>query len=381
MDFTCVSPSRRVFGGEALRWRKARRERPPDITRRRNHDQEASIHPACADARAPLSFTAAFAQTAPVELTFWDMKWGGDTYIATAQKLTDQFNAEHPEIHVNYQSIVWDNYYQTFLTAVTGGAAPDVSTGAFPQAVQYAQMGEILDLTPILEKWKAENDPILKDFTSESMVTMESYDGLLAGLPWNSDPRQIWYNKKAFEEAGITALPTTWDEFLATCQADQGKDQLHPLHLRRRRPHGHPVRHRPFHHERHRLLATPRAPARSPRPKKAVECLSFLGDLVKNGYVPEGIAGYTGDNSNLLYLSGKAAMTWTSPLNNLSEYPGMAEITDALPPLKGPSARSRPELHLAQLRDGLLPDQASRRVPRLPRVVGQELRPSTLRAT
>ena len=92
-----------------------------------------------------VTVSSAFAETA--ELTFWDMKWGGDNYVATAQSMVDQFNAENPDIHVTYQSIVWDNYYQTFLTAVTGGAAPDVSTGAFPQAVQYAQMGEILDLT------------------------------------------------------------------------------------------------------------------------------------------------------------------------------------------------------------------------------------------
>lgn len=284
-----------------------------------------------------LSCTAAFAQTAPVELTFWDMKWGGDNYVATAQKLTDQFNQEHPDIHVNYQSIVWDNYYQTFLTAVTGGAAPDVSTGAFPQAVQYAQMGEILDLSPILNKWKTDNDPILKDFTSESMITMESYDGLLAGLPWNSDPRQIWYNKKAFEEAGITTLPTTWDEFLACCKQIKEKTDYIPF---------------TFGGGDH--MATQFAIALFTMngigfsnadgtgaftdTDKAVECLNFLGEMVKNGYVPEGIAGYTNDNSTLLYYSGKAAMVWNSPLNDISSYPEMDAVTDALPPLKGPSA-------------------------------------------
>ena len=284
-----------------------------------------------------LSCTAAFAQTTPVELTFWDMKWGGDTYIATAKKLTEQFNAENPGIHVNYQSIVWDNYYQTFLTAVTGGAAPDVSTGAFPQAVQYAQMGEILDLNPILEKWKAENDPILKDFTSESMVTMESYDGLLAGLPWNSDPRQIWYNEKAFEEAGITTLPTTWAEFEDCCKLIKEKTDYIPFsfgggdHMATQFAIG-------LFTMNGIGFSNPEGTGAFTETDKAVECLSFLGDLVKNGYMPEGIAGYTGDNSNLLYLSGKVAMTWTSPLNNLSEYPGMAEITDALPPLKGTSA-------------------------------------------
>ena len=63
-----------------------------------------------------------------VELVFWDMVWGGaDAYIPTAEKMVEQFNEEHPDIHVTYQSTAWQNFYQTFLTAVTSGVAPDVT--------------------------------------------------------------------------------------------------------------------------------------------------------------------------------------------------------------------------------------------------------------
>ena len=83
----------------------------------------------------------ATAETEKVELDFWDMKWGGVGYVDACTALVEEFNNSQDEIHVTYQSIGWDGYYQTFLTSVTGGSAPDVSSGAFPQAVQYAAMG------------------------------------------------------------------------------------------------------------------------------------------------------------------------------------------------------------------------------------------------
>ena len=63
------------------------------------------------------------------ELVFWDMMWGrSDSYPETVQALVDKFNSEHENIHVTAQILPWDNFYQQFLTAVTSGAAPDIST-------------------------------------------------------------------------------------------------------------------------------------------------------------------------------------------------------------------------------------------------------------
>lgn len=42
--------------------------------------------------------------------------------------------------------------------------------------------------------------------------------GTLKTLPYQPMVFAIMYNKAIFEEAGVTELPTTWDEFLATCE-------------------------------------------------------------------------------------------------------------------------------------------------------------------
>src|SRR5580658_3624968 len=64
-----------------------------------------------------------------IDLQFWDMIWGGPEYIDSGKALVAQFNQEHPDITVNYRSIPWSNWYQTFLTAIGSGTAPDLSTG------------------------------------------------------------------------------------------------------------------------------------------------------------------------------------------------------------------------------------------------------------
>ena len=82
----------------------------------------------------------------PVKLHFWDMLWGPAQYIDAAKGLVDEFNKTHPGIQVEYRSVPWNNWYQTFLTAIGSGTAPDLSTGAGYQAVQLYDQGAIRPL-------------------------------------------------------------------------------------------------------------------------------------------------------------------------------------------------------------------------------------------
>ncbi|MNM68455.1 Multiple sugar-binding protein precursor [compost metagenome] len=55
------------------------------------------------------------------------------------------------------------------------------------------------------------NDKItFKDF--------KAFDGKVYGITSGNSTSGIVYNKKAFADAGITAVPKTWDEFLAACE-------------------------------------------------------------------------------------------------------------------------------------------------------------------
>ena len=143
---------------------------------------------------------SAAALAEPVKLVFWDMIWGSaGVYDKAGEALVAEFNASQDEIEVEYQAVPWDNYYQVFLTAITSGAGPDVATAGSQTPMQFASMGEIQPLDALLEKWEAENDPILDDFLPGFLET-NLLDGHTIALPWNADTRVFTYRTDLFEE-------------------------------------------------------------------------------------------------------------------------------------------------------------------------------------
>lgn len=63
-------------------------------------------------------------------------------------------------------------------------------------------------LKPNLQPWGVEN--------------MSSVDGKMLGLPYWAGTKYLYYNDIDFEKAGITAPPTTWEEFEEQCKQLQG---------------------------------------------------------------------------------------------------------------------------------------------------------------
>src|SRR5262245_40966363 len=158
---------------------------------------------------------SANASAEPVQLHFWDMIWGPPEYIDAAKGLVDQFNKEHPDIQVEYRSVPWSNWYQTFVTAVGSGTAPDLSTGAGYQAVQLYDLGAIRPVDDLVDELKASGD--LDDFLPRTVDTLR-YDNRYVALPWGIDIR-VWYYRKDLLEAAGVKVPTTWEELRAAAKA------------------------------------------------------------------------------------------------------------------------------------------------------------------
>jgi multiple sugar transport system substrate-binding protein len=272
------------------------------------------------------------------EIVFWDMSWGpADTYPPAMQELVNQFNSVNTDnIHVTLQTVPWDNYYQVFLTAVTSKGAPDVSTGAFMQPVQYAEMGEGLSLDPIVEQWKKENNPILNDY-SEAVFNLHMYEGKHYGLPWVFDPRQIVYRTDYFEQAGITKLPANWAEFLETCA--KLKRTLPPDVFPFVFPGGGDFNGLQslitFLVQNNVGLTDANGQPDFTNPK-VTEALQFINALYINGYIPEGLPGYKQTDHEKIFLAGKAVM-YMSGMVDLRDFPEIDANAAVLPPMAGPS--------------------------------------------
>ena len=262
------------------------------------------------------------------------------TYPDAAKGIVDRFNAENGQgIHVTLQMTPWDNFYQTFLTAVTYGAAPDTSTGASTQPTQYAAMDEILDLSPIVEQWNSEGSAIPSQLPNNWQAAM-TYESTLTGIPWALDPRQITYRTDYFEAAGVTELPKTWEEFLAVCQKLKesnpdvvpfvfgGADQMSTQTIMY------------FLFQNGTGLTNENVEADFTNPK-VVETLDFLGQLYGNQYISEGTASYKSADAEKMYCSGTAAMWFGGPPAVLNDYPEIAEVSGIMEPLAGPSGTAQ----------------------------------------
>lgn len=293
------------------------------------------------EAAAETSPDATSVPAGNINITHWEMMNGpATTYPDAAQGIVDRFNAENDMgITVTLQMTPWDNFYQTFLTAVTSGAAPDTSTGASTQPTQYAAMDEILDLTPIVEQWNAEGSTIPAALPKDWQKIL-TYGDVLTGIPWALDPRQITYRTDYFEQAGITEMPTTWEAFLdASAKIKEFNPDLVPF-VFGGADHMSTQTMMFFLFQNNTGLTNENIEADFTN-TRVIETLDFFGKLYSNGYISEGAASYKEADAQKMYASGTAAMIFGGPPTFLNDYPEINESSSVMPPMAGPSGTAQ----------------------------------------
>jgi multiple sugar transport system substrate-binding protein len=147
-------------------------------------------------------------------ISLWICNWGNAEYESTLEKLAAQATAANIDgkgIQAKVTMISWDTFYNTFLTAVVAGEGPDIACQASTAPALYAEMGKTLDLMPILNKWKQENSPMYSE-VGQAAFDFETHNGQLIAIPFALDGAGLTYNRNVFQKAGITKLPTTFDE-------------------------------------------------------------------------------------------------------------------------------------------------------------------------
>ncbi|MFF2094142.1 ABC transporter substrate-binding protein [Paenibacillus sp. NPDC058174] len=266
----------------------------------------------------------------PVEINFWDMVWGPPSYVEEAQKLVEQFNSEHPTIKVTYQSTPWNNWYQTFTTAIAAGAPPDISTGAGYQAFQFTDNDAILPIDDVIEELRSEGK--LDDFVPGSVEALK-YNGHYVAFPWMIDIRVPFYRKDVFQEAGITELPKTWDELRADLKKINGNGK-YGLVLPGNDPNlGLQAL--------FSLMLNNGGGLFTPDKKvdllneRNVEAAQFLADIVSDGSVNPAMLGFNGDSGVKEFGAGRGGVFIHTP-SLPDSFPELADKIGVLEPLAGP---------------------------------------------
>ncbi len=154
--------------------------------------------------------SAAAGSGEPVEIEWWHIN-NNDPGLSLWQDVADEYMAAHPNVTIDIT--VYEN--EAFKTAV----APRMQAGDPPDLFQswgggglkeQVDAGLVQDITADVQPWIGD--------LNEAAVGMYQVDGKQYGIPFDLGMVGFWYNKALFEQAGITAPPATWEEFLEDVQ-------------------------------------------------------------------------------------------------------------------------------------------------------------------
>jgi multiple sugar transport system substrate-binding protein len=147
-------------------------------------------------------------------ITYW-------SWTPSAEAQVKAFTDEYPNVKVNYVNAGTGNdHYKKLQNAIKAGSgAPDVAQIEYQALPQFALPGSLVDLSTY------GLDSLESDYTPSTWAAVHVGDGLY-GLPQDSGPMAMFYNKDVFDKYHLT-VPKTWDEYIAVAkklhQADPTK--------------------------------------------------------------------------------------------------------------------------------------------------------------
>ncbi len=258
-----------------------------------------------------------------VTVAFWNGWTGADG--EQAQKMVDQFNSENPKIKVNMNVYQWADFFKKLPAAVRTGNGPniavmhidDIATNAAQQVIQ-----PISDIATALN---------LQESEYEAAVWQGGlYNDQRYGIPIDVHNLGLYYNKDLFEKAGLDPEkpPTTNDEYM------NALDKLKSAGIQ-----GHWVS--PFQFtggftfqsllwQYGGELFNQDNTEATWNSESGVKALTWLTDLIKNGYSPSNVAQ---DADYIALKNSQNAFNWNGiwQVNDATQLPKPKIGAAALP--------------------------------------------------
>ncbi|MGO3885825.1 MAG: ABC transporter substrate-binding protein, partial [Mycetocola sp.] len=134
------------------------------------------------------------------EITYW-------SWTPSAEDQAAAFMKKYPNVKVNVVNAGTNTEEYTKLqnTIKAGSGAPDVVQIEYYAMPQFALTDGLLDLAGY------GFGDLESDYTSSTWNSVD-FDGKIYGLPQDSGPMAMFYNKEVFDEYSLD-VPTTWDEY------------------------------------------------------------------------------------------------------------------------------------------------------------------------
>ncbi|SFB20652.1 MULTISPECIES: ABC transporter substrate-binding protein [unclassified Bacillus (in: firmicutes)] len=139
-------------------------------------------------------------------VNFWSF-WGSETRRPIIEKIIKDFNDSQDDIIVKHTFLPWGDIWTKNLASVAAGNPADVIINDINSVAQRAENEQVEDITKYI-------DPSFEKQFYPHLWDTVVYKNKTYAVPFNTDTRLLFYNKKAFKEAGLdpNKPPQTWDE-------------------------------------------------------------------------------------------------------------------------------------------------------------------------
>ena len=233
-------------------------------------------------------------------IKFWDMPWAAPAYNEAAKTVTEGFSGANSK--ASYQLIQWNNFYQTFSSAIASKTGPAVSTGGGFQAFQFEDQGQIAYADNVIDSMK--KNGMYDDFLPGLLEPFKSSKGYVA-IPWQLSMRVFWYRKSLLEKAGVEP-PKDWASIL---EAGKALKKIGVFGFGTGSGSGNNF----GNHAMIQMMANNGGGVFTKDGQldvmndRNVETVEFLLELVSNGIVDPAAVGYTSENLDADWKNGKVA--------------------------------------------------------------------------
>lgn len=159
-----------------------------------------------------LALMTAAPALADVELKLFH-RWPNAPFKPYIDSVIADFQAANPGITIVTDQVLNDAYKDKIRVVLGSSNQPDIFfSWSGEWAFNIVRAGRSMDLSPVLAA-----NPEWSGNIIAAQIAPFTMDGKVYGLPWQMDGKAIFYNKDAWEKAGVTEEPKTFGELMAIC--------------------------------------------------------------------------------------------------------------------------------------------------------------------
>ena len=148
-------------------------------------------------------------------------------FDVTYKAVMPKFSQAHPNIEIKFRATYesYEDGTNTILREAVSGNLPDVTMQGLNRQAILVEKGIAKSLEPFIAKEKN----FAKAGYHAAMLNLSKFGDKVYGLPFSISLPVGYYNMDILKKAGISKLPTTWDDVVAACKQMNAKGIKNPI--------------------------------------------------------------------------------------------------------------------------------------------------------